>query len=498
MLCPECGSPVPAEFSHCPYCGEPQSTAPRPRAQTLEDTEQEAAFITPLFRFPPLTVALLLVNVVVFLLLEQHGGSRDELTLLIFGAKFRAPILDGELWRLVTANFLHIGYWHLLLNGLTLVQLGMVCENIYGRTRFFILYLVTGIGGFLASMVLSDTLSAGASASLFGLMGAILTFGWRHSRQIPPALRPHFTWYLLPWVALMILFGLFYGGIDNWAHIGGLLTGVIMGLVLHNQTLAGPRTAGSRLGVAVAFSALVLFSAHSLWEATFQVLSLKDIRQAVPGTADPEGEIEVISRFIDRNSTAGLYFYLRGESQLAAHRIDAAEDDFRAALLRKYESPALKNQLAWLLITEGELNRPRIEEAVKLAREAVRAERNGAFLNTLGWALYLRGDTVAAITQLQAAQRAHSSSDPTRILDLHMLAMAHFKKGDRERARQLYDEALELERSLANPSLADRVSRGLLGVVRTEPALRDVAEDIEEFRLQTEVVLGLKPLESEF
>lgn len=448
MLCSECGAQVSDGFSHCPWCGQRQEALLRPVPELSETktkatrrplTHEEDAFVGPLFRFPPLTVLILLINALVYGVMEWNGGSDNPFTLLIFGAKLPAPIFQGEYWRLFTANFIHIGLLHLVLNGLTLIQLGMLCENLYGKVRFFNLYILSGVGGFLASTFFLDSLSAGASASLFGLMGATLIFGWRHYREIPLLFRPHFTWYLLPWVVIMLAFGFFYGGIDNLAHVGGLITGGVSALFLRNQVLPDPRARHQGLALLVCLP-LALFSGGSVWAAYFELAPNLELARATAGPQDPAGQIEVLSRFIDSDSSSGLYFYLRAQANYAAGRLEAAEADYREALAREYDETTVRNELSWTLTALPDPSPKQLDEAVGLARKVVRDDRNAAHLNTLGWALFLSGDLQEAQTQLRAAIQDGGES-PDRAIDYYILALIHHKKGDEGAADASFGKA---------------------------------------------------------
>lgn len=136
-----------------------------------------------------------------FILLEMNGGSTNPYVLLYFGAKYNPAILDGEWWRFFTPMFLHIGFLHLFMNGLSLYYLGTAVESIFGRLRFLIIYLFSGFFGTLASFIFSSHLSAGASGAIFGLFGALLYFGIEHKHTFSGRSGPIFS----PWLVWMLL-----------------------------------------------------------------------------------------------------------------------------------------------------------------------------------------------------------------------------------------------------------------------------------------------------
>src|SRR4051794_4634994 len=134
---------------------------------------------------PWLTFLLIAVNVAVgiaALVIAGFGGSENIAMLTFLGAKVNALIHAGQYWRLVTAGFLHIGLWHLLSNMLGLLFIGTVVEAFYGRWRYLMLYTLTGAAGMAVSYLMQPNLSAGASASVFGLVGALIAHNWKYSR----------------------------------------------------------------------------------------------------------------------------------------------------------------------------------------------------------------------------------------------------------------------------------------------------------------------------
>jgi membrane associated rhomboid family serine protease len=137
---------------------------------------------------------------------------------------YSGGIAGGELWRLVTAGFLHYGIIHLALNMYALWLLGPVCERLLGRWRFLALYLLAGVGGATAELLFSSpgTYGAGASGSIFGLMAALIFFG----RKLALDLRP-----LLALVGVNLLLGFMIPGISVLGHLGGLVVGGAVGAI---------------------------------------------------------------------------------------------------------------------------------------------------------------------------------------------------------------------------------------------------------------------------
>jgi membrane associated rhomboid family serine protease len=143
--------------------------------------------------------------------------------LLEYGAKSRSEILSGEVWRLVTPIFLHVGIPHIFVNMYSLYAIGPAVERFFGTPRFMITYLQAGIAGIIFSLALSPYPSAGASGAIFGMLGALAAFLYRHR-----GLFGRFGRLQLRQIILVAFLNLGLGlmpGIDNWGHLGGLVAG---------------------------------------------------------------------------------------------------------------------------------------------------------------------------------------------------------------------------------------------------------------------------------
>ncbi|HVU69751.1 MAG TPA: rhomboid family intramembrane serine protease [Ktedonobacteraceae bacterium] len=155
--------------------------------------------------------------------------DEDADVLVTFGAKYTPDIVAGQYWRLLTPIFLHANLLHLGLNMLNFLLLGLIIEHIFGHLRFVLLYLLTGVISILASLVFaSQEVSVGASGAIFGLVGAYSVFILLHRE----AFRYHgiltIGWLILI-IGINIGLGFVIPGIDNYAHLGGLLSGCLLG-----------------------------------------------------------------------------------------------------------------------------------------------------------------------------------------------------------------------------------------------------------------------------
>ena len=183
------------------------------------------------------TIILIAVNVAVFFFLSLFGDTEDAVFMMQHGAMYSDFIIqDHEYYRLFTCLFLHFGIEHLLNNMVILGALGWNLELQTGKIRFLLIYFGSGLFGNVVSLIFHGaaqeyTVSAGASGAIFGLMGALL---WvviaNHGRLGRLSGRG-----MLVMVALSLYFGLSSSGVDNYAHIGGLVCGFLLALILYRK-----------------------------------------------------------------------------------------------------------------------------------------------------------------------------------------------------------------------------------------------------------------------
>lgn len=207
------------------------------------------------------TKVLIAINVIIFLLMYILGkGSNDVNTLLTFGANFAPLVKAGEIWRLITCAFLHIGIVHLLMNMYALYVIGTQLENFIGKRKFLFIYFISALAGSLLSVVTSSSVSAGASGAIFGLLGSLLYFGYYYRAYIGNVLIKQ----ILPVVLVNLALGFMISGIDNAAHIGGLVAGVFatMALGIEDKTSKADRINGCVL--------LLIYFAFVIYMAFFR------------------------------------------------------------------------------------------------------------------------------------------------------------------------------------------------------------------------------------
>ncbi len=183
------------------------------------------------------TTGLIVINVLVFFLLSLRGDTESGYFMLQYGAMYEPLVTDGhEYYRLITSLFLHFGIQHLLNNMVMLGALGYQLENEIGRIKFLLIYFISGIGGNLCSLYWNvshgeQVISAGASGAIFGLMGALLYIVAVNRGRLGRLSGRG----MLIMVALSLYFGLTSSGVDNSAHIGGLICGILITVLLYRR-----------------------------------------------------------------------------------------------------------------------------------------------------------------------------------------------------------------------------------------------------------------------
>lgn len=235
ILCPNCKKLISASESKCPYCGTKKPSSwwkNNSWTRGLRDSDQFVKVIIAV------NVGMYLISIL--LNPRATGLSMNPLTFLspsdtslfIMGATGTVPIDKyHRLWTLVSASFLHGGILHIFFNMAALRQLATVVNREFGVYRMFVIYTVSGIIGFWISYLAGITFTIGASASVCGLVGALLYYGKSRGGIYGRNLYRQ----VFGWVVFLFIFGLIVPGINNWGHGGGILAGIIFGYLLGYQ-----------------------------------------------------------------------------------------------------------------------------------------------------------------------------------------------------------------------------------------------------------------------
>ena len=301
-MCRNCGAIVGAGQNQCSVCGTAtgeQSASQRPQVVSDRETIRFARAI--LARPYVFTIILLMANIFIFLLMWQSSGMRLSLlepfppeVLIAYGAKLNLLMnSQNQWWRLVTPMFVHVNLLHLLVNMYSLWILGPYVEKLYGSAKFIVFWVLTGIGASVASYLTvvdtspafgplgrflfrPDLPSAGASGSLFGLVGVLFAFGIKYRHELPEGFKRAFGTGLLPMILLNLFIGYVGSGIfDNAAHLGGLISGAGLGFIV------GYRRPGEKPNVAIFWRVLQILA------VALVVFSFTKVARNFPGRITP-------------------------------------------------------------------------------------------------------------------------------------------------------------------------------------------------------------------
>ena len=181
------------------------------------------------YKQPIVTYIIIAICIILFILMELSGGSTNSQTLLKYGANLDVLVKNGEYYRLFTCIFLHIGIMHLLCNMYSLYIIGREVENLFGKIKYIIIFILSGIFGSIMSLAFThNTISAGASGAIFGLLGALLYFGMHYRTYLGEAIKRS----IIPIIVINLIIGFFAEGVDLAAHIGGLVGGVLVAMMV--------------------------------------------------------------------------------------------------------------------------------------------------------------------------------------------------------------------------------------------------------------------------
>ncbi len=209
------------------------------------------------------TYTIVALNLLVYLAMSVSGVNPLAPTgesVIPWGSNFGPLTISGEWWRLLSATFVHFGLMHLLLNMYAMFQTGLLVERLLGKVRFLLMYLFAGLSGSVASLVWNPVVnSAGASGAVFGVYGCLLAVVMRRRGEIPTSILTMHRNSTLIFIGYNLINGVAHAGIDNAAHIGGLLGGALAGFALTKSLDAKERSldAGKVL-LSVVFGAILL------------------------------------------------------------------------------------------------------------------------------------------------------------------------------------------------------------------------------------------------
>jgi membrane associated rhomboid family serine protease/Tfp pilus assembly protein PilF len=439
-------------------------------------------------RRPPLkfwlkspTVQIIAVNTVIFLAVCISGRSLTPrtTTLLHWGANFGGLTLSGQWWRLLSCAFLHAGVFHLALNMWALLNLGILAELLFGRVVYVALYFFCALGGSLASLWWhADVVGVGASGAIFGVAGALLTaLAFQHNRQMRAAMRGHLTSIAL-FVFYNIAFGAAAAQVDNAAHLGGLVTGLVLGALLPSGArtalpeeapqavspgsqrqapawrLAGFRHAGALRSwltfglIAVLLLASAGYARRKHRDALAMSSALRALRNGDHALA-----FQQLQGVLQRHPNSAEAHFLLANVYLQGDDLDNGVRELKHTIELNPKFTEAQSQLCSVYARQESLR-----EALPYCQAAVALDpANPTRLYNLGLVQMALKDYAAAIKSLQAAVQAQ----PNSVDENYELGVALFLNGETEKAAAQMEKVLRLAPN-------NNRARQLLNTIKTQ------------------------------
>lgn len=277
------------------------------------------------------TKTIIASNLLVFLAMLASGAgfwhSASDIQLL-WGANFGPATQDGQWWRLATAMFLHFGAMHLLLNMWSLWDAGQFVERMYGRLRFASIYLVSGLGGNLLSLVMhgNSAISGGASGAVFGVYGALLVYLFIERSTINIKEFRWLFWGAFAFSVISIAMGFIVTGIDNAAHVGGFVAGCLTSISLINlpvgrQTYYVSHRLFSVSALVIVALILIIYIPAPKYRWSDELLLRKEI-----------GEFSAQDQAINRS-----WLEIVNDGKSGDVSVNALAEDIDSSIVRQYE-----------------------------------------------------------------------------------------------------------------------------------------------------------------
>jgi rhomboid protease GluP len=349
------------------YCKDCQPQAPPKPKNSLEEALAPVAM--PISKWATATNALIAVNVAVFLAMCATGvdlfaPNREQL--IRWGADNGPDTLGGQYWRLTTSAFVHIGMVHLLLNMFCLWKLGRLAERLVGPLAILGIYLITGTGASIFSLSWNPMrASAGASGAIFGIAGVLVTTLYYGKLDLPKENRHKLLAYVVKFSLLNLLYGL-RGHIDNMAHVGGLVIGLVLGLFLARSfSLETSERPAQRRGVILAGAVGVVLLFLPVMKAKGYVVALNRGQQALE-KRDFNGATEAFRKYVAAAPDDAYGHAVLGFCYHSTKRYDEAAEEYKKGLALQPDYPFIEVNLAEVLVYQN-----RGAEAVPLFQHAI-------------------------------------------------------------------------------------------------------------------------------
>jgi rhomboid protease GluP len=378
-----------------------------------------------------LTQILLGANVAVFLamvgvVLAGGGNPLPDFPgdVLLWGANIGPWTLGGQWWRLLTYMFLHGGLFHIAFNMWALWNLGVLCESLYGRWTFGAIYLLTGIGGGLASVAWNPyVFSVGASGAIFGLAGALIASFYLGEFSVPKAALSGTLRSLAFFVGFNLFFGGLVRGIDNACHVGGLITGLILGALVARVA----PTHDKPLRRAAIFSVVALALVGSAFGVQRWRGFSHGIRRAGPSGNDPAQMIAQLQKIVREKPTFVPAHVALAKAYLSQGQVAQAEGELKRALQLEPLNADAHMNLGAAYLSQEQPKDARDEFAKALTEEPNNADAHV----WLGMALAAEQNPEAALQEYQTALKLDPQAEGV-----------YYKIGISQAQLKQYDDAI--------------------------------------------------------
>jgi membrane associated rhomboid family serine protease/Flp pilus assembly protein TadD len=348
------------------------------------------------------TAVLLGINLFMFVAMVLKGApvmqpNADQL--LRWGANFGPLTISGQWWRLLTAMFVHIGIVHLALNMWALWNLGMLAEYLYGPKTFLALYLLSGLAASLVSLAHNPLVpTAGASGAIFGVAGALITTLYLGKLPTPRSALHTTLVSLIVFAGYSLVYGFVKGGIDNGAHIGGLVSGLLLGAGLTMDFGRARQAARLRPMLFPAFALVLAGGAYAIRVIHTPVVRLEKAEE-VFRKGDSPGALRELSEVVRARPKYGPAWLLMGTVYVHNRQDDKAEAAFLRAAELDPKNPAPLAQLGVMYLRSRQYEQAR----EMFQRITVVSPKDADALVNLGITLNLMGRTEEALSSFRRA-----------------------------------------------------------------------------------------------
>jgi len=389
----------------------------------------------PAFR-PIVTYALIGLNVLVFVAMVVTGVSfisPAAPSMVSWGANFGPETLSGQWWRLLSAIFLHFGIIHLALNMWCLFSLGTLCEAMMGRATLVTLYLITGIGGGLVSLAWHPmVVSAGASGAVFGIAGALVSLFYLGNIRAPSEMMRKSLGSVGTFIVYNFVYGAMQPQIDNSAHLGGLVTGVIAGALLR-QSKQNPAQRSLGIPVGAAFAAVLALGAFQVRRMQLPVTQLGLAEQLLE-TGQTDRAIALLREVVQQQPNLAAAHYMLGNAYMQANQNDAAVKELLKAVGTDGDNPNFKLNLGVAYLRNGD-PLPAIHQFQEILTKNIKNQKAQI---DLGIAYYTAKQYDSALVAFSASL-VLKPNDPVAYA---FMGDSYLAKGDSGKAILQYQKAL--------------------------------------------------------